>query len=234
MPYIVPISGRRPLPPRRPSETGSDLSAQAWPGTHLLVADSAPIVYAGVAAIAAGTDWISAVTYAGTGREAIESARTAHPNLVLLGLRLPDMFAPEILRGLRIRAPQAKVVIFTSQRSHSVLEVLIESGVEGVVNKHTDPTDLLEILGRVERGERFIDEAEVAPTGPRDRGVYGLTRREYEILRRIALGETNAEIARVLGLSANTVKTYIQRALQKLGARNRVEALNVAGRIGLL
>jgi DNA-binding CsgD family transcriptional regulator len=54
------------------------------------------------------------------------------------------------------------------------------------------------------------------------------------VLRRVALGETNAEIASVLGLTSNTVKTYLQRALQKLGARNRVEALNAAARLGLL
>jgi DNA-binding CsgD family transcriptional regulator len=63
---------------------------------------------------------------------------------------------------------------------------------------------------------------------------HGLTRREYEILRHVAMGETNPEIARALGLTRNTVKTYLQRTLEKLGARNRVEALARANQLGIL
>jgi DNA-binding CsgD family transcriptional regulator len=63
---------------------------------------------------------------------------------------------------------------------------------------------------------------------------HGLTRREYDILRRVAMGETNPEIAAALGLTRNTVKTYLQRALEKLGARNRVEALSRANQLGIL
>jgi DNA-binding NarL/FixJ family response regulator len=63
---------------------------------------------------------------------------------------------------------------------------------------------------------------------------HGLTRREYDILRRVAMGETNPEIAAALGLTRNTVKTYLQRSLEKLGARNRIEALARASQLGIL
>ena len=66
------------------------------------------------------------------------------------------------------------------------------------------------------------------------KNALGLTRREYEILRHVAMGQTNPEIASALGLTRNTVKTYLQRALEKLGARNRVEALSRANQLGIL
>jgi two-component system, NarL family, nitrate/nitrite response regulator NarL len=207
--------------------------ATSWTGIHMLVADGAPIVYAGVAAVAAGTDWISAVTYAGTGRDAIETAETTRPGLVLLNPHLPDMPAAEILRELRIRAPQAKVVFFAEQLSRSILDLVDEAGPDGVVHKNAGSTELLATLRRVQRGERVVARQDT-PGGRRDRAPYGLTSREHAVLRRVALGETNAEIASVLGLTSNTVKTYLQRALQKLGARNRVEALNAATQLGLL
>ncbi len=83
-------------------------------------------------------------------------------------------------------------------------------------------------------GERVIavaGEGALLETKLREQG---LTRREYEILRRVAMGETNPEIAVHLNLTRNTVKTYLQRAMEKLGAHNRVEAISKAGRLGIL
>jgi two-component system, NarL family, nitrate/nitrite response regulator NarL len=106
-----------------------------------------------------------------------------------------------------------------------------------VVVKDAERADLVDIIRRVVAGERII----VADPG-RDHNLLlsrklsecGLTRREYEILRRVAMGETNPEIAAALGLTRNTVKTYLQRTLEKLGARNRVEALARANEVGIL
>jgi two-component system, NarL family, nitrate/nitrite response regulator NarL len=98
--------------------------------------------------------------------------------------------------------------------------------------------DLLDVIRQVAiSGQQAVDtDTEDGNAAERVRKVreHGLTKREYEILRRVAMGETNPEIAAALGLTRNTVKTYLQRALEKLGARNRVEALARASQLGIL
>ena len=98
-------------------------------------------------------------------------------------------------------------------------------------------TDLIDYIGRAARGERVFDPR-IEGGVPRRKGLLGLdvslTTREYEVLRRVAIGETNPEIAAAIGLSRNTVKAYLQTVLQKLGARNRVEAIMRASELGLI
>jgi len=103
--------------------------------------------------------------------------------------------------------------------------------------KDAERDDLLDVIRRVVADEQVVD----AETGHGSEAAlvrrlreHGLTKREHEILRRVAMGETNPEIAAALGLTRNTVKTYLQRALEKLGARNRVEALARASQLGIL
>jgi two-component system nitrate/nitrite response regulator NarL len=199
---------------------------------RLLVVDSHPIVFAGVSHIAAGTSWLRAVGYAATGREALATADAVEPDLVLLDIRLPDIRAPELIGALRTRRPGVRVVAFTAYPPGSALLATIASHVDGVVRKAADGPELIDILRRVHRAERLA--ADTAARSPRTGRWCGLTSREYEILRRVAMGETNAEIAGAVGLTCNTVKTYFQRILEKLGARNRIEALIHASEIGLL
>ncbi|WP_239395629.1 response regulator transcription factor, partial [Frankia sp. CiP3] len=107
----------------------------------------------------------------------------------------------------------------------------------GIVVKDTERTDLVDAIRRVAAGERVIF-SDLGQDGlllvNRKLREHGLTRREYDILRHVAMGETNPEIASALGLTRNTVKTYLQRTLEKLGARNRVEALSRANQLGIL
>jgi DNA-binding NarL/FixJ family response regulator len=106
-----------------------------------------------------------------------------------------------------------------------------------VVVKDTERADLVDVIRRVVAGERVVAADIGGDSGvllSRKLREHGLTRREYEILRHVAIGETNPEIARALGLTRNTVKTYLQRTLEKLGAHNRVEALARANQLGIL
>jgi DNA-binding NarL/FixJ family response regulator len=96
---------------------------------------------------------------------------------------------------------------------------------------------MLELLGRIRAGEELSwsdDPAEVERRRSSALAQLGLTRREYDVLRRVALGETNPEIAEAMNLSRNTVKSYLQSTFSKLGTRNRVEALARAGELNLL
>jgi two-component system, NarL family, nitrate/nitrite response regulator NarL len=204
---------------------------------RVLVVDDHPIVLDGVTLALSGTPWLTVVGGARSGREAVTAVERLRPDMVLLDLRLPDMLAPEAIREIRAHAPGVKVIVFTAYPDHAALEDSLKAGAHGVVVKDAERADLVDIIDRVVAGEQVVS-ADLA----RDRNVLlirklkksGLTRREYEILRRVAMGETNPEIADALGLARNTVKTYLQRTLEKLGARNRVEALARASEHGIL
>jgi two-component system, NarL family, nitrate/nitrite response regulator NarL len=183
----------------------------------VLVVDDHPIVLDGVRHLVDSTPWITLAGYARTGREAVTLAEQTRPDVVLLDLRLPDMLGPEVVRSVHHGAPDAKVILFTAYPDHAAVEPALAAGANAVVLKDADRADLVDVIRRVAAGE-----------------AVGPDRREYDILRRISMGQTNPEIADALGLTRNTVKTYVQSALNKLGARNRIEALNRLSELGLL
>jgi two-component system nitrate/nitrite response regulator NarL len=206
----------------------------------VLVVDDHPIVLDGVRLLVDSTSWITLAGYARTGREAIAVAEQTQPDVVLLDLRLPDMLGPEVIHGILRGAPEAKVVLFTAYADHAAVEPALAAGARAVVLKDADRADLVGVVRRVAAGETIPATAGSGEAGVANQQLarklrqWALTRREYDILRRISMGETNPEIAEALGLTRNTVKTYVQSALNKLGARNRIEALNRLHEGGLL
>jgi two-component system, NarL family, nitrate/nitrite response regulator NarL len=205
----------------------------------VLVVDDHPIVREGVGHLVDSTPWITVTGYAQTGREAIVVAEQTQPDVVLLDLRLPDMLGPEVVHGIHRGAPDTKIIIFTAYSEHAAVQPALIAGAKAVVLKDADRADLVGTIRRVAADEPL--DATLSPSAEEMSQrltnrlrQYALTRREYEILRRISMGETNPEIADVLGLTRNTVKTYVQNALNKLGARNRIEALNRLDELGLL
>ena len=125
-------------------------------------------------------------------------ARQTRPDVLLLDLRLPDMLASEAVKLLRMAAPRAKIVIFTAYAGHRALKAAMEAGVDGCLLKDAADTDLVEAIRRVARGESVydarLDRDSLPGRAPKMPGPE-LTRREYEVLRRVAIGETNPEIA---------------------------------------
>jgi two-component system nitrate/nitrite response regulator NarL len=203
--------------------------------TRVMVVDDHPVVRDGVALLLRSEPALVVVGSAETGRAALDRASELNPDLVLLDLRLPDMLAPEIVAGLRDVVPRARVVVFTAHGDHHGVQAALDAGAHGALLKDAAATDLVAALRRVLRGERVTDPRTVPGGTSRDAlARSGLTRREYEVLRLAAQGRTNPEIAESTGLARNTVKTYLQSALHKLGARNRVEAIGKAGEAGLL
>jgi two-component system, NarL family, nitrate/nitrite response regulator NarL len=203
----------------------------------VLVADDHPIVLDGVTLAVQRTSWLSVAGYARSGSETIVVAQRFRPDVVLLDLRLPDMLAPEVIAALLAEQPSVKIVIFTAYPDHAALGPALAAGAHGVVVKDTERADLVDVIRRVVAGERVTSTGAGADNAlllSRKLREHGLTRREYEILRHVAMGRTNPEIALALGLTRNTVKTYLQRTMEKLGARNRVEALARANRLGIL
>ncbi len=203
---------------------------------RVMVVDDHPVVRDGVALLLRGEPTLVVVGSAESGRAALERAPALRPDLVLLDLRLPDMLAPEIVAGLRELVPDARIVVFTAHGDHHGVQAALDAGAHGALLKDAAATDLVEALRAVLRGERVSDPRMVPTDASRGAALArsGLTRREYEVLRLAAQGRTNPEIAETTGLARNTVKTYLQAALHKLGARNRVEAIGKASEAGLL
>jgi two-component system nitrate/nitrite response regulator NarL len=213
---------------------GTDVSGRV---VRVLVADDHPVVLDGVTLALQSTSWLHVAGYARNGREAVAAVDRLRPDVVLLDLRLPDMLGPEAIRQLRAHDPAVKIILFTAYPDHAALDAARAAGAHGVVVKDSERADLVDVIRRVVAGERVVSADIGGDSGvllTRKLREHGLTRREYEILRHVAMGETNPEIARALGLTRNTVKTYLQRTLEKLGARNRVEALARANQLGIL
>lgn len=204
---------------------------------RVLVVDDHPVVRAGLEMLAAEDPLISVVGSASTGHEAIEVTQQVPAEVILLDLRLPDMPAPELVARLRRVAPRAKILLFTAFADHSAIDVLIEAGADGCLAKDITGGDFSTAVRRVARGVRVVDPrltGRHASATPEMLFRVGLTKREYEVLRFAAMGHSNPEIADQVTLARNTVKTYLQTAMQKLNARNRVEAIAKAHELRLL
>lgn len=203
---------------------------------RIMVVDDHPVVRDGVSLLLRSDPAMHLVGAAESGRTAIERIAELAPDLVLLDLRMPDMLAPEVITELRKVHPSARIVVFTAHSDHQGLQAALEAGANGCLLKDVAGTDLVSALRRVLRDERVIDPRILPSADVQSDALArsGLTRREYEVLRLAAQGQTNPEIAESTGLTRNTVKTYLQAALHKLGARNRVEAISKASEAGLL
>jgi DNA-binding NarL/FixJ family response regulator len=204
--------------------------------TTVLVVDDHPVVRDGISVLLRTEPSLVLVGAAESGRAGIQRVAELRPDVVLLDLRLPDMLAPEVVAGLRRVHPGVRVVVFTAHGEHHGVLAALDAGADGCLLKDVSGTELVAALRRVLRGEQVVDPRILPDDGRRSDALArsGLTRREYEVLRLAAQGRTNPEIAEFTGLARNTVKTYLQSALHKLGARNRVEAIGKASEAGLL
>jgi DNA-binding NarL/FixJ family response regulator len=213
------------------------MSASASSSVRVLVVDDHPVVTHGVTLLLKSVRDIELVGSARNGREGLESAELLSPDVILLDLRLPDMLATEVIRRLRSVRPQSRVLLFTAYADHAALPAALEEGVAGCLLKDVSTTDLASAIRRAHEGLTVMDHRLEAGSGGQRHDALsrtGLTRREYEVLRLVAAGQTNPEIAEELGLTRNTVKTYLQSTMSKLGARNRVEAITKASEAQLL
>ncbi|MEZ5122810.1 MAG: response regulator transcription factor [Solirubrobacterales bacterium] len=203
---------------------------------RILVVDEHPVVQQGVRLFLEGVDRVRAVDVASSGEEAIAAARAHRQDVALLDPWLPDMLLADVVRRLAAVSPYTRVVIFTAQLSPSLREDIVALRVHGVLGKDASPERLLEAITLVVAGKPLVDDGNHEMLLRAARKVNGapLTRREHEVLLRVARGESNAEIAAALFLAPTTVKSYLQSALRKLGARNRAEAVFKLSELRLL
>jgi len=187
---------------------------------------------------------VEIVGEAGTGEDALRAAAACEPEIVLLDLELPDLDGLAVLERLHARAAGMAVLVITMHDDPALVRRAVEAGACGYVLKGVGRRELLASLEAVRHGESVLDPTMLRATlsdtrpeprpGPRVRSGEPLTSVEQEMLRLVAAGLTNREIGKRLRWSVGTVKKYLQRTLDKLGASDRTQAAVEAVKRGLL
>lgn len=170
---------------------------------------------------------------AATGEAAVEAYGRMKPCVVLMDLRLPGMDGVAATRALREADPEARVVVLTAFEGDELAHRALQAGARAYLWKDARRQEMLEAIRAAHEGRRWVAPgvaARMAESLPRP----GLTPRELEVLVRLSRGESNAEIARALSIAETTVKVHVGRILERLGARDRTQAVLLALRRGIV
>lgn len=186
-------------------------------------------------------DLVQVVGEAETGLEAIEMVERLLPDIVLLDIYMPDGNGLEAARAIRAKAPKTAIVILTSSELDEHLYEAVKIGVDGYLLKNLDGEELFGLLAGIQKGEAAMTRAMAARLLKTMTVVNGnlaasneLTEREVEVLRLVARGDSNMQIAVQLYISVNTVKTHIKSILSKLQLENRTQVAAFAAKAGLV
>jgi DNA-binding NarL/FixJ family response regulator len=206
----------------------------------LLIADDHEVVRCGLRSVLAGGD-IEIIGEATTGEQAIQMALEKRPDVLLLDIRMPAGDGLNVLGRLKLEAPAIAVLIFSTYDNPTYVARAVALGAAGYVLKGTDRAGLIEAIRKASVGEsawtrdelRRVTGALATPRLNADVEV-PLTQRESEVLRQLALGLTNKEIAQALHISYETVKEHVQHILRKVGVSDRTQAAVWAVRKGLV
>lgn len=219
---------------------------------HVALVDDQALIRSGLAMLIDSQPDLEVVAQASDGREAAASVAVAGADVVLMDVRMPGMDGIEATRALLRRSDAPRVVVLTTFDLDEHVMDAIEAGASGFLLKDAPPEELLAAIRTVHRGDAVIAPsttrrlmAHMAPRLRQDAAreaecerevaaVASLTPREREVLTAMASGASNPEIAAELVLSEATVKTHVGRVLAKLAARDRVQAVLVAHRAGLV
>jgi DNA-binding NarL/FixJ family response regulator len=200
---------------------------------RVLSVDDHPLLNQGIAALINSQSDMQLVAQASSGGEAIEKFREHQPDVTLMDLRLPDMSGIDTMVAIRTEFPQARIVMLTTFEGDVDIQRALEAGARGYVLKSMPPKDLIAVIRQVHVGKKRIP-SEVAARLADHLGEEDLTTREIEVLRKVAQGNRNRDIAEKLFISEETVKVHIKHIMEKLGARDRTEAIAIALRRGII
>jgi DNA-binding NarL/FixJ family response regulator len=195
--------------------------------------DDHPLLREGIAAIINNQPDMQMVAQAATGGEAIQKFKQLQPDVTLMDLRLPDMSGIDVLIAIRSESPEARVIMLTTFEGDVDIRRALEAGARGYMLKNMPPKDLVEVIRQVHAGKKRIP-AEVAAHLADFFGDDALTEREIDVLRHVAGGNRNRDIADRLFISEETVKVHIKHIMEKLGASDRTQAVAIAVRRGII
>jgi DNA-binding NarL/FixJ family response regulator len=197
-----------------------------------LVADDHPALVAAVADFL-GEHGFDIVARVADGAAALVAARDLRPDVVVSDYRMPYMDGADLVRGLRSAAPDARIAVYTADADEALLSEALGAGACAVVLKEAPLVDLARALETILAGGSYVDPA-LGLVGLANRGGIALTEREARVLALLADGLTYEDIGRCLSISAETVRTHVQKACDRLGAATRTQAVATAIRLGLI
>ena len=195
--------------------------------------DDHPLLREGIAALVSNQPDMTLVATAATGAEAILLFKQHVPDVTLLDLRLPDTSGIDILIAIRSEFPEARVIILTTFEGDVEIHRALQAGARGYLLKNMPPSELLDVIRQVHAGKKRIPP-EIASQLAEHMSDESLTEREIEVLRQVADGNKNREIARKLFISEETVKVHIKHIMEKLGATDRTQAVAIGVRRGII
>jgi DNA-binding NarL/FixJ family response regulator len=212
---------------------------------RVLIADDQSLVRAGFRLVLENHDDVEVVGEASNGHEAVHGASRLQPDVVLMDIRMPELYGIDATARITERHPQTRVLVLTTYDLDEYVYDALQAGASGFLLKDTPPEQLAGGIRAVAAGEallaptvtrRLIEEfARVGPaTRARPEALDELTPRELEVLRLLARGMSNAEIAAHFVLGETTIKTHVAHVLNKLGLRDRVQAVVLAYESGLI
>lgn len=251
---MVPVHETSDRPsPGKPSIKPASASREDARSARILIADDHRLVREGLRAILDGEPDLEVVGEAKNGLEAIEACRRLKPELVLMDVRMPHVDGLEATRTIKKEMPQVSVVMVTMHENPDYLLEAIRAGAAGYVLKDASGDRLVSAVRRTLEGDSPLDQglamrllrhlsgeearrSEVPPKAKKrpDPLPQGITTRELEVLRLLAQGRTNPQIAQSLAISRGTAKIHVQHIIAKLGVSDRTQAAVRAIELGIL
>jgi NarL family two-component system response regulator LiaR len=208
---------------------------------RVLIVDDHTIVRKGIRALLAEIAGIEVVGEADNGQEAVTQAEALHPDVILMDLAMPKMDGIEATRQIKASQPESRILVMTSFAADDKVFPAIKAGALGYLLKESTPEDLVQAIRQIYRGESSLHPTiarkvlqEITHPPDRPPTPNPLTEREAEVLRLVAQGLSNQDIARKLNISDPTVRTHVSNIMSKLHLATRIQAALYALREGLV
>jgi NarL family two-component system response regulator LiaR len=208
---------------------------------RLLIVDDYPVVVTGLMAIFKGFPEIEVVGVANNGFKAVELANAQHPQVVLMNVAMPEMDGIEATRKIKRDLPDINILMFSGLSSNDKVMPSLNAGAIGYILKSSGEDELMQAIHQVARGEAWLHPSivghvlkQISGVEEQEGLVEKLTERELDVLKFMARGYSNQEIARLLVVSSATVHSHVSRILAKLQVSSRTQAVIYAMRAGVV